>query len=281
MKGVVGDAKAQADGVERVELLLDMILDRHKKHGLAKICCFAHGFKSGGGNDAAAGGHHFQEFISIEAVKGESGIVTLFRRRARAVVKAVEFQLRMGFMPANDLVGITVVEQVNQSEFAVGVGLQVEQLLAENRWADKEGFFWQVRRFVKREREFSGSQADELNEPFQPGLLDAQTGGVNIIGMFQHELMGDDEDGRAASPAGGIQGGKRFEKVDDNVGFIFPDHDVDFPQAVAMSSGVPQRGTECAGKVDGAILCVNELDGGQNDERHAHRRLKIFGERAF
>ena len=76
-----------------------------------------------------------------------------FRRRAGLIVKTMDPGLRMRVAPADDLPGVTVVQQINEREVAGGIGVQAEKLLPQDRRADEDAFGRQIRRLVKRQRQ--------------------------------------------------------------------------------------------------------------------------------
>ena len=73
----------------------------------------------------------------------------------------MQLGLRMRVAPADDLLGVTVVEQIDEREIAVGIGLQAEKLFPQNRRADDDAFGRQIRRFVKRQRQLGGARAEQ------------------------------------------------------------------------------------------------------------------------
>ena len=68
-----GDAKAEARGVNGIDLLFDVIFHRHQEHRLAEPSRFAEGFKACGTSDVFAFSHHAEEFFAVEPMKLDSG----------------------------------------------------------------------------------------------------------------------------------------------------------------------------------------------------------------
>ena len=58
VKACFGDAKAEARGVNGIDLLFDVIFHRHQEHRLAEPGRFAEGFKACGTSDVFAFSHH-------------------------------------------------------------------------------------------------------------------------------------------------------------------------------------------------------------------------------
>ena len=122
------DANAELLRVNGIDLLLDMVFHRHQKQRLAEPRGFADRLETGGADDMAALGHHFQKFLAVELVERQGRRMLEFRRCAGLVVKAVQFRLRIFRAPRDDLLGVTVVQQIDQCEVAVGVGDEGEEL---------------------------------------------------------------------------------------------------------------------------------------------------------
>ena len=126
IESFVRDAKTSLDRVLRVDLLFDVVLHRHHKQRLAEICTLADGFKPSSANHEPTRGHHTEKFFAVEPMKRERAIVTIFGWSTRFVVEAMHLQFGMRLVPANDLLRVTVVQQIDEREFSVRVCLQLK-----------------------------------------------------------------------------------------------------------------------------------------------------------
>jgi len=191
------------------------------------------------------------------------------------VIEAVEADLRIFGAPLNDLGGVTVVQQVDEHEIAVGIGVEGKELFAEDGRADDDAFFRDVGGGVEGEGELGGAGAEEAGVEFHAQLLFPQFGRPDVAGVLEHELMADGDDGRAAAAGDRVKGGDGLEKIDDHVRLRFADEGIE-PAEDAGVFGEVGNGTGKGGDIaDGTVVLILELQCRQLDDGRLHRRFEV------
>ena len=273
------DADAELLRVNGIDLLLDMVFHRHEKQRFAQPRGFADGLEAGGADDMAARGHHFQKFLAVELVERQGRRMLEFRRRAGLVVKTVQLRLRILGAPGDDLVGVTVIQQIDKREVAVGVGGQREKLFPQNRRADNNPLSRQIGRFVERERQFRCAGAEQPGVEAHAEQLFPQLRRVDIVGVLEHELVPDGDDRRTFPARQRVKCGDGLEEVEDHVRLRFADDGVELADVAKIFRQVAEDGQQRGGVADGAVVLIFELQRRHLPDGDFHRRCEVFRQR--
>ena len=205
-------------GVARVEELLEMILDRNHEHLLAEVRGLAHGFEAGRARHAARRGHQAKELLAVDLVEGQMRIDALFVRGAGLVVETVHRHLRVVLVPADDVVGVTGVQQVHEKVSVERVRALLEELAAQDRRTDEQTTPRKIRRLVEGQRQSRRTRAGQRDVRAHSQAVERPFAVLHERRMVEHELVADGQHGHAVPPHGVVDADQRFEKIDDQIG---------------------------------------------------------------
>jgi hypothetical protein len=120
-------------GIKAVQVLFEMVLNRHHHQRFAQIRRLANRFEPRRAHNRATPRHHLQKFFPMQLVKRQRFTDTLFGGRIWLVVETLDWNCRIFFVPTHNIRRETVQHQIDQQIFAIR-GLELEELLAQKRW---------------------------------------------------------------------------------------------------------------------------------------------------
>lgn len=263
-------AKASALGVAGIEILFEMVFDGNEKERFAKVRAFAYGFEPGSAGNAARGRHHAQEFFAVDFVEGEVRVVIFFVGSAGFIVEAMDGDAGILFVPFDDFCGVAVVEQINQQVASGKIGMQLEQLAAQDGRADKQLLFRQIGSVIERQRQPGRADAGHRDVKFHAELLRFEFLFLHEVRVLEHVLVAHHENGSFMLMQQIANTHQRFEKIDDEVRVSFVNCVAQRFEAAAVRGQVAKDIGESADERNAAMLF--ERKAGTDDGPHRHRK---------
>jgi len=209
----------EAFGVVGVAALLEMTFDGYHQHGFAQVERLGHGLEAGRRDHAVAAGHFFKKKSVVQVVKDQSGTGRPAVGPLRIVPEDVQADFGMAGVPADQVVGVAPVEQIDQQEVFGPVQRKLEQLGAQQRWHDEEPAFGQIGRFIERQRQLAGTRwGRQPREQSDQPALQRIARWKRIIWMQKKILMGDADQRRLKLCPAIEQADQHFVEIDDEIG---------------------------------------------------------------
>jgi len=256
-------AEARCLRVYGIEILFHVPFDGNHQQRLLEVSRLIHRFESRGASHASTSRHVAKKFLAVQLVKAQRLIGPFFGLCAWAVTEAVQWDLGMRPMPANDLVAIATIDQIDEEKVFLRFALEAEEIRSKQGRANEEILLGNVFGGIERQRGPAGSVPDHAHDTAHAHLLKPENIGPHVAWVLRHVLMSDAEHGHTHRARTQHPTCQRFKKTHDEIGLELPDHLPQLADALSILREPPQQTRERAQDRKRAVVLENKRRAGQ------------------